>query len=56
MGSCRKVSGVMGVAVVVCLMASGVSGVSVCHLVLWFNCRRVSGVMCTFRWLCEQKT
>ena len=26
------------------------------HLVLWGSCRRVSGVMCTFSWLSEQKT
>ena len=26
------------------------------YLVLWFSCRRVFGVMCTFRWLSEQKT
>ena len=40
---------------------TGVMGVGVCmvragHLVLWFSCRRVSVVMCTFRWLSEQKT
>ena len=36
----------MGVSVFVCCG----------HLVLWFSCRRDSGVMCTFRWLNEQKT
>ena len=35
-----RASGVMGK---VCLCAEG-------------SCRRVSGVMCTFRWLSEQKT
>ena len=34
---------------------TGVMGVG-WHLVLWFSCRRVSVVMCTFRWLSEQKT
>ena len=49
-GSCGcvlKASSVMGVAMVVFLMRA---------LVLWCSCRRVSGVMCTFRWLSEQKT
>ena len=43
------------------MRASSVMGVSVCGRAesIWCDggsCRRVSGVMCTFRWLREQKT
>ena len=44
MGSCRKVSGVMGDWGYGCVPHEGI----------WCDggsCRRVSGVMCTFRWL-----
>ena len=40
------------------LRASGVMGVGVCVLKVSGDvgsCRRVSGVVCTFRWLNEQK-